>query len=255
MRDWADTGLAPTLMGIHGIGKVLRGKVLLENISFDILEGRCLAIMGPNGAGKSLLCRVLHGLVPTDHGDLTWQGAAMNPAARTEQAMVFQRPVMLRRSVRANLRFALSVRGFRGAARRRQEEQALEFSGLHHLAHQPARFLSGGEQQRLALARAMICQPKLLFLDEPTANLDPASTLAIEHLIRTAQDSGMAIVLITHDLGQARRLAQDLVFLQDGRVAERGLAAHCLTSPTSPALRAWCSGQIYIAPDKKAAQQ
>lgn len=259
MRDWADSDLldqpAETLLAVRGVTKMARDKTLLRNVSFEIKTGRCLAIMGPNGAGKSLLCRILHGLVPLDAGQLMWRGAALNKAARSRQAMVFQNPVLLRRSVRANLRFALSVRGWRGADRRAREERALALSGLETRAQQPARVLSGGEQQRLALARAMICAPELLFLDEPTASLDPASTLAIERLIRTAQEAGTTIVLITHDNGQARRVAQDLVFLQDGAVAESGPLHTCLDAPRSAALQAWCAGALYVPSDRRLAAE
>ena len=244
MRDWADT--ATRLLAAEDICKSARGKALLRNVTLDIHEGRCLAIMGPNGAGKSLLLRILHGLIPADSGHLVWDGRAADKTARSQQAMVFQRPVMLRRSVRANLSFALSICGIRGARRRAQEDEALALAGLEHLAHQPARVLSVGEQQRLALSRALICAPRMLFLDEPTASLDPASTLAIERLVSRAHANGTTIVLVTHDTGQARRLAQDLVFLHTGRVAESGPLTPCLDSPSSAALQAWRDGRIFV---------
>lgn len=246
---------ANPLLSARSLTKVVRGRPLLRDVSLDVTAGHCLAIMGPNGAGKSLLCRVLHGLVSKDQGDILWDGRAATKADRAAQAMVFQHPVMLRRSVRANLRFALNVFGLRGAERRDREDEALELSGLTHLAHQPARVLSGGEQQRLAVARAMIGAPRLLFLDEPTANLDPASTLAVETLVKTAQAKGATLVLVTHDIGQTRRLAQDLVFLQDGQVSETGPVARCLEAPRSAALRAWCAGEIFVTPDQPLAAE
>ncbi len=203
-------------------------------------------VLGPNGAGKSLLLRVLHGLVPQSEGQILWQGQPLNAAHLKSQAMVFQRPIMLRRSVMANLRFALKVRGFSWRERLRRSEDALELAGLSHLAHRPARVLSGGEQQRLAIARALACGPKLLLLDEPTANLDPAATAHIETLIRNANDQGVTVLMVTHDQGQARRLAQDVVFLQDGRLAEAGRADVVLQSPRSDPLRAWLEGRLFV---------
>ena len=114
------------------------------------------------------------------------------------------------------------------------------------MSHRPARVLSGGEQQRLAIARALACGPQLLLLDEPTANLDPAATAHIETLIRNAHDQGVTVLMVTHDQGQAKRLAQDLIFLQDGRLAEAGRADLLLQSPKSEALRAWLAGRLFV---------
>lgn len=203
-------------------------------------------IRGANGAGKSLLLRLLHGLiVPTD-GAVLWQGRPLDRTARAAQAMVFQRPVLLRRSVLANLCFALSVRGVRGPARALRADQALARANLSDLAHSPARVLSGGEQQRLALARALACAPDVLFLDEPTASLDPTPTQGIETLIRAARASGVTVVLVTHDLGQARRLGETMVFLQAGRIAQAGPLCDVLAAPRSPALHAWLDGRLYL---------
>ncbi len=165
--------------------------------------------------------------------------------------MVFQRPVLLRRSVLANLKFALSVRGLRGVERADRIEAALVSAGLDHLAKRPARVLSGGEQQRLAVVRALACEPELLFLDEPTANLDPASTAAIEKLVLEANAKGITIVLVTHDAGQAKRLGEDVIFLQDGRVAETGPVGQVLNAPRSEPVRAWRDGRLYLEPGSR----
>jgi tungstate transport system ATP-binding protein len=160
--------------------------------------------------------------------------------------MVFQRPVMLRRSVLANLRFALRIKGLSGAERSARETEALDLARLSDLAHRPARVLSGGEQQRLAIARAMACRPELLLLDEPTANLDPASTKAIEDLIIAASDAGITVVMVTHDAGQARRLGQDALFVHAGKVAEAAPAETLLSAPYSAPARAWCAGRLFL---------
>lgn len=250
MRDLPDTAvplrLHPPLLAARGLGFEARGRHLLSDVNLTIGAGRTTVILGANGAGKSLLLRLLHGLIPPTAGTIRWQGGPLDRNARAAQAMVFQRPVMLRRSVLANLRFALTVRGIRGKARAARAADALERARLTDLAHRPARVLSGGEQQRLAIARALACAPDLLFLDEPTASLDPASTHAVEQMIREAQDAGVTVVLVTHDTGQARRLGQDIVFLDRGRVAETGPAREVLETPRSEAARAWLAGRLYL---------
>ena len=237
---------APALLSARGLCFDAGGKRLIDGVDIDIRPGRRTVVMGANGAGKSLLLRLLHGLIRPTAGEVLWQGQPLDREGRLAQAMVFQRPVLLRRSVLANLRFALSVRGFSGSERAAREAEAIERSRLGELAGRPARVLSGGEQQRLAVVRALACAPGLLFLDEPTASLDPGSTLAIEQLVQEAHESGVAIVLVTHDTGQARRLGDDLVFLHGGRVVETGRAPEVLDAPRSEAARAWLEGRLYL---------
>ncbi|WP_417728579.1 ATP-binding cassette domain-containing protein [Roseovarius sp.] len=237
-----------SLLEVRDLSFEAGGKRLIQDVSLAIPEGRRTLIMGANGAGKSLLLRLLHGLLPPSSGQILWQGAAPDRAARRAQAMVFQRPVMLRRSVLANLNFALSVHGIRGTRRAAEVERALDMAGLTDLARRPARILSGGEQQRLALARALICKPRLLFLDEPTSSLDPASTQRIEDLINAAHARGVTIVMVTHDLGQARRMGDAVIFLHSGQVAESGPVDQVLCRPRSEAARAWTQGRLYTSP-------
>jgi tungstate transport system ATP-binding protein len=260
MRDFAfDMATGPSvgrqtdeqrpLLEACNLGFAARGEQLLHNVDIAIRQGSRTLIVGPNGAGKSLLLRLLHGLLQPSEGKVLWLGNALNAKAQRAQAMVFQRPVLLRRSVFANMKFALSVRGLRGQKRSDKILSALASAGLSHLSSRPARVLSGGEQQRLAVVRALACDPELLFLDEPTANLDPASTAAIEELVLEASARGVTIVLVTHDVGQARRLGEDLIFLQDGHVAESGPAQKILTEPQSEPARAWREGRIYLGPN------
>ena len=236
----------PALLSARGLCFDAGGKRLIDGVDIDIRPGRRTVVMGANGAGKSLLLRLLHGLIRPTAGEVLWQGRPLDREGRLAQAMVFQRPVLLRRSVLANLRFALAVRGLPAAERRAREAEAMERSRLGDLAGRPARVLSGGEQQRLAVVRALACRPRMLFLDEPTASLDPGSTHAIEQLVAEAHESGVAIVLVTHDIGQARRLGDDLVFLHGGRVVETGPASDVLDMPRSEAARAWLQGRLYL---------
>lgn len=227
----------------RGITIEIDGRRLLDSLDIEIGAEGVTAVMGPNGAGKSLLVRVLHGLIEPTRGHVECGGRPLDAAVRARQAMVFQKAVLLRRSVAANIDFVLSLKGRADAARR---DAILEQAGLLAHARQPARLLSGGEQQRLALARALATEPDVLFLDEPTASLDPGSVLRIEGVIRDAADRGIKIVLVTHDIGQARRLARDVAFLHRGRVVERGPAADLLHAPASAEAKAYLGHEIVI---------
>ena len=219
------------------------GRRLIDAIDCTITSGTLTAIMGPNGAGKSLFLRLLHGLIEPTGGAISWNGRMPDDAVRRRQGMVFQRPVLLRRSTAANLDFVLRLRGRRDAALR---DRWLERVDLSDRAEVPARRLSGGEQQRLALARALALSPQVLFLDEPTASLDPASTAGIEAIMREAMVEGLTALWVTHDPGQARRLASDVLFLHHGRVCEHTPAEEFFASPRSREARAFIEGRIVL---------
>jgi tungstate transport system ATP-binding protein len=222
------------------------GRRLIDGIDLTLRPAVRTVVMGPNGAGKSVLLRLLHGLLAPTAGAVLWHGRPADDGIRRRQAMVFQRPVLLRRSAMANLEHALRSRGLARHERRRRADQALETATLTALAHTPARLLSGGEQQRLALARALSLAPEVLFLDEPTANLDPASTVAIERLVQGAHEHGTKVVLVTHDAGQARRLADEIVFLCEGRIEDQGTAERFFDAPGSSRARAFLDGRIVV---------
>lgn len=224
-------------------------QVLLDDVSLTLAARTCTVIMGANGAGKSVLLRVLHGLRTPDSGSVTWAGEPADAAVLARQAMVFQKPSLLRRSVKANITFVLAHCDRREAERR--ADAALVRANLTHLAGTPARLLSGGEQQRLAICRALVLDPDVLFLDEPSASLDPASTIAVEALIVDARTMGVKVILVTHDIGQAHRLADDIVFMSAGRVVESGAAASVFAAPTSAAARAYFEGRLHV-PDPPA---
>ena len=236
------TGAAPLLpLSVRDLTLRLGGAAVLDGVTFDLGPGGCTVVMGPNGAGKSLLLKLLHGLMAPTSGRIDWAGQAAQ-AVTARQSLVFQRPVLLRRSVAANIDFVLRARG-RERARR---DALLDHVGLVHKAAQPARLLSGGEAQRLALARALATDPEVLFLDEPTASLDPASVLAIEAIVAAARDRGTRIVFVTHDMGQARRMADDVLFLHRGRVDEHTPATAFFPAPRSAAARAYLNGEIVV---------
>jgi tungstate transport system ATP-binding protein len=237
-----------TILPIRGEGLAFeRGsRRILDGIDVEITDGGTLALIGPNGAGKSLLVRVLAGLVEPTGGRVTWAGRAPDRRRAPKIGFVFQRPVLLRRSALANITYALAVAGVARAEREARALAALERARLAHLAHAPARVLSGGEQQLLSIARALATVPEILILDEPTSNLDPAATTAIEALIGAVRQEGMRVVLITHDLGQVRRLADEVAFLHHGRIIERTRGAAFLAQPNSAEAQAFIRGEIVL---------
>ena len=212
-------------ISVRGLTYVANGKTVLDVPRLDMTGVGTTVILGPNGAGKSVLLRLLHGILRPSSGAVTFPGFASTP----RQAMVFQRPVLLRRSVLGNVRFALASAG-RPAA---HAAEMLGRADLESRAHQAARTLSGGEQQRLALVRALATDPQILFLDEPTASLDPASTLAIEAMIAEARNQGTKIVQVTHDFAQARRLADDILYCHAGQIRESAPADRFFAGPQS----------------------
>ncbi|MAH84524.1 MAG: ABC transporter ATP-binding protein [Rhodospirillaceae bacterium TMED8] len=221
----------------------VRGVRLIKDMSLSFPAGPRTAIIGPNGAGKSLFLRLCHGLLKPTSGVISWATTEdLNPS--DAQAMVFQRPVMLRRSVAANIDYALKLRRIERSERIHRIDQVLGRAGLHRLKSQPARTLSFGEQQKLALARAWALKPQILFLDEPTASLDPAATHAVEEIIDAIHAEGAHIILTTHDLGQARRLSDEVIFLHRGRMLERTPSPEFFTQPRNDLAQAFVRGEL-----------
>ena len=208
---------------------------VIKPLSLELAAGPSTIILGANGAGKSVLMRLMHGLLPPSAGRITW-------SSNGRQAMVFQRPVMLRRSALANVVYALKVAGVADAEGPAMD--ALKEVGLADLAHRPARVLSGGEQQRLALARAWALHPEVLFLDEPTASLDPSAAREIENIIRAFDAAGTKIVMATHNFGQARRLADEVIYLHQGRVLERAPVEQFFSKPATAEAEAFIKGEL-----------
>ena len=216
---------------------------IIRPLSIKIDAGPTTIILGANGAGKSVLMRLMHGLLAPTGGQVFWHERDARRSRRL-QAMVFQRPVMLRRSVLGNILYALDLASVPAAQREDTALKALEEVGLQHLALRPARALSGGEQQRLALARAWALHPEVLFLDEPTASLDPTATREIETVIRAFDAAGTKIVMATHNLAQARRIGDEVIYLHQGRVMERTPADQFFSKPASAEAAAFIKGEL-----------
>lgn len=219
------------------------GRTILDRLTVRFEAGPSTIILGANGAGKSLLMRLMHGLLAPSSGTIAW--SEPDPERlRRRQAMVFQRPVMLRRSALSNITYALEIAGVARREREPLAREALESVGLGYLAHRPARVLSGGEQQRLALARAWALHPDVLFLDEPTASLDPGATREIERVIRAFDAAGTKIIMATHNLGQARRLGDEVLFVHQGRILERAPVERFFSQPATEEAAAFIKGEL-----------
>src|SRR5918992_619080 len=227
------SGAAPLRMILPLSLQQVSFRNIIHPLSLEIEAGPSTIILGANGAGKSVMMRLMHGLLAPSTGQVSWKRAGRH-------AMVFQRPVMLRRSALANVAYALNLAGEDEA----MAVEALKEVGLSHVAHRPARVLSGGEQQRLALARAWALHPEVLFLDEPTASLDPTATREIEAVIRAFDGAGTKIVMATHNLGQARRLGDEIIYLHQGRVLERADVERFFKQPASPEAAAFIRGEL-----------
>ncbi|NVK19262.1 MAG: ATP-binding cassette domain-containing protein [Methylocystaceae bacterium] len=222
-----------------------RGKRLVKEATFRIEAGSRTMILGANGAGKSLLLRLCHGLLDASEGQVSWNGDVdFTDVSRKQQAMVFQRPVMLRRTALANIEYALKLHHVDQTERRERAFAVLKKVGLARLADQPARVLSYGEQQRLAMARAWVIKPKVLFLDEPSASLDPSATHSIEETIEAIASEGTTIIMTTHDLGQAKRLGTDVMFIHRGRILEQARAADFFSGPENDLAQAFLRGDL-----------
>jgi tungstate transport system ATP-binding protein len=221
-----------------------RDVAILDRVTLRLEAGPPTVLIGPNGSGKTTLLRAAMGLIPASSGLITWGGREHSPPTR--RAIVFQRPTMLRRSAAGNVRYALAAAGVPRAKREQRAADLLAEVGLQGLERRPARRLSGGEQQRLALARALACDPALLFLDEPSASLDPAATKAVEDIVRAIGARGVKVVMSTHDLGQAKRLAGDVVLLHRGRLIESGPATEFFAKPRTQEARTFIAGELLV---------
>lgn len=219
-----------------------RGKVLLNDVSAQFEATGFTIVMGPNGSGKTTLLRTLHGLERIRSGSLTWNSDLQT--AQTQQAFVFQTPIIMRRSVLDNIAYPLILSGVGKQQAREQAHIWMATVGLAASEQMDAHFLSGGERQKLAIARALIAKPQVLFLDEPTTNLDGRSTREIEDILQQANQSGTRLIMTTHDLGQAKRLASEIVFLHNGHISETGPSKAFFKEPKTEQAAAFLKGDI-----------
>ena len=240
MRDSLEVPVTGCLSFV-GVNYAAAGTSLLSDLTIELAAGAPTVLLGPNGAGKTTWLKLAMGLLQPTAGRIT---RGLDGAAAPRTAFVFQKPVLLRRSAAANLGFALAAAG--RPADTPTIEALLAQVGLTGLGSRAARKLSGGEQQRLAVARALAREPDILFLDEPTASLDPASTKAIEDIIASVAARGVKVVMATHDLGEAKRLAGDVMFLSRGRLVEHAPAPQFFDRPVTEAARRFLAGDLVL---------
>lgn len=230
---------------VEGLEYSINGLPLLGPINLEFRPGTKTLIIGPNGAGKSLLLRLCHGLLAPSKGAISWQGVESR-SFRQLQSFVFQHPIMLNRTAAENVEYPLKIRGIKSSDRHEQVYAALQSTGLTSLANRSAQQLSGGEKQKLALARSWVIKPEVLFLDEPTASLDPKSTQDVEQLINAIHKSGTKIIMTSHDFSQVRRLADEICFIHKGKVIEHASANEILDRPNEPTTQAYLNGDLLI---------
>ena len=202
---------------IKDLSLIVDERKILSSLNFSINSDDVTVIMGPNGAGKSIFLKILNGILTPTSGCITWNNKKQFSDTLNTQAFVFQKPILLRRSVIANLDYMGSVLGYK---KKISKDRLLEIVQLKKQKNQPARMLSLGEQQRLSLIRSLMLRPNLLLLDEPTANLDPASTKIIEDIILNLKMMGIKIIFVTHNILQAKRIADEIIFLNEGKMVE-----------------------------------
>jgi len=244
-QAWSETSDDHPLLPLvaRGLQFGINGRKIINDVSFWIGSSGRTVVLGPNGAGKSVMLRLCHGLLKPAAGEIRW-GDLPVAQAREQQAMAAQHPVLLRRTVTGNLMHVLRVKGVPRGERQALVDAALQQAGLADLGARAARTLSGGQQQRLAIARAFVLRPAVLLLDEPTANLDPAAVRGVEELIGAIGAAGTKILMTTHDIAQARRLAADVMFIYDGRLLEHAPAAEFFASPKHPEAARFLAGEL-----------
>lgn len=219
-----------------------QGKRLVGPVSLDMKDLGMTVVMGPNGAGKTTFLKMVHGLERLSSGSVSW--ACPSAEARRLQAFVFQTPILLRRSVVENVAYPLQLKGIPRKEALREAAQRLDDIGLSSLANQAANRLSGGEKQKLAIARALITDPKLLILDEPCASLDGRSMREIEAILKDTRNKGTRILISTHNIGQAKRLADEVLFVAGGEICEYSSANTFFENPQSQQAQAYLRGDI-----------
>tara|TARA_B100001996_G_scaffold239668_1_gene185268 strand:- start:346 stop:1101 length:756 start_codon:yes stop_codon:yes gene_type:complete len=214
-------------------------KEIISDLSVNIFSDKITIIMGPNGAGKSIFLKLLNGIIKPTSGKILWNKRKDFSLIMRKQALVFQKPILLRRSVMANLDFIDSLFNIKSEF---DKDQLLKIVDLLNQKNQPARLLSLGEQQRLSLIRALLIRPSLIMLDEPTANLDPASTKIIEDIIVSLKEFGIKIIFVTHNILQAKRLADEVIFFDKGKLIEHKNAKEFFTKPSSKQVSKYLNG-------------
>jgi len=232
-----------TPIKILDLSIIINNRLILNNISCEFNDGSITAILGPNGAGKSLLLQTINGLIPISNGKILFNSKQHDKNIRKQQAMVFQTAVLLRRTVLGNMEFINSLNNKTNSV---DAKSILQKVGLENFMDKPARLLSGGEKQRLSLARALLLKPKLLLLDEPTANLDPYSLKLIEDTILEENNNGTSIILTTHDMSQAKRLASNIIFINKGKVIEENSSKEFFIKPKSIEAKKYINGEILL---------
>jgi tungstate transport system ATP-binding protein len=234
-----------TRLRLENVEKSYGSIKALEDINLEAVGGKTVTLIGVNGAGKTTLLRVIAGLEEQDKGNILLDGKDISgKKLRQIATLVFQKTVMFNRSVRGNLACGLKIRGKKDSEIKENIDRELLAVGLRNFEKRKARKTSGGEQQRIALARSFLLNPRILLLDEPTANLDPNNTTMIERAIAARKKEDEIIIMATHNLAQARRLADEIIHIYNGRIVERASPDEFFDNPRSEISRKFINGEL-----------
>ena len=230
---------------LQNVSYQVASKTLIDNLSAEIQSSGVTIILGHNGAGKSLLLKLMHGVLQPSSGSLHWQNTQPD-SQQYWRTLVLQNPSFFERSVRFHLEFVLKISQTEKSQQQARIEHALDICGLSELHKRKVSSLSGGEIQRLSLARAWVLQPEVLLLDEPTVALDPPAAYQFETLVKQFRDSGSKIIMTTHDIPQAQRLADEVIFIYQGKLEEQANARTFFQAPTSTIAQHYLKGQLVV---------
>ena len=225
------------VLTVKNLNLNIGNKSLLKNLSFEILKKKITVIMGPNGSGKSLCLKLIAGLLKPTSGSVIFNYKPLI-------GYVPQNVVFLRRNVYQNLTYSLKINSLSKNIIQRRVLEIIDICNISHLFEISARKLSVGQQQLIAILRALIMKPKLLLLDEPCSNLDPYFTKIIEDILKQAKKDGMKIILVTHDLNQAKRLSDDIIFIHEGNIYEHTQRKEFFIKPLSQQAKDYIEGRL-----------
>lgn len=234
-------------MNIHceNVTKQYEGKKVLDIDTLHIKRGALCGIIGPNGAGKSTLVKIIAGLEMPTSGNVYYGHKPKSQPPFEIMTMVFQKPYLIRTTVEKNIAYPLKIRGWDRNKIDERTTELLQDIGLAEFRNQKSWHLSGGEIQKVALARALSFKPKLLLLDEPTANIDPPSIAVIEKMLKKANENQhTTVIIITHNLQQAKRLCNHVVFMHKGKVIETGSEDQIIYHPKDDRTRRFIEGEL-----------
>lgn len=232
---------------IKNLTKTYNNKNILDINKCSIKKGKITGILGSNGAGKSTLINIIAGLLQATNGQVLYNNSTIDKQIFYQMTMVFQKPYLLRNTVYNNIAYPLKVRKLSKETISSKVKRIINQMDLDYITWEKAWKISGGEAQKVALARALVFEPSLLILDEPTSNIDPVSIFTMEKMIKKVRhEKGITVIIVTHNLQQAKRLCDELIFMHKGKIVEQGEANKIISNPEYKITRDFVNGELLI---------